>query len=216
MHSIIITSACKYEAIGIKKSLFKFTTDIVKNPHCWIYRKSNHIIHHLITGVGTERSQSALIDLFGRVKPNLILNLGTAGSLQDSLRAGCLFLPEEIVDPAYNELLTDSHYQRCIREIAQRPGFDWQSGRLFTSFTSIGSPRVRAGIRAHYKCTAVDMEAYPQAKIARDNNVPFLCLKVISDQAGPFSLLSYFYNLRKVNALLYKICDAFLKTLNNE
>ncbi len=138
-------------------------------------------MNKITTGIGKVNAAISLTKAIIRSQPKLIVNLGTAGSSR--------FGKGEIV---------------CCNRFVQRDmdvtglGFELYQ----TPFSNV--PRVLDyGIRLRdltegtcgsgdsfvmnhrdHLYDVIDMEAYPLALIAMTENIPFLCLKYISDDAG--------------------------------
>lgn len=138
----------------------------------------NHSV--LITGIGKVNAAFHLTKHISQNKPSIIVNLGSAGSKR--------FARGEVV---------------CCTSFIQRDmdvrGLGFQ---LYETPLSGQEPLLRYGIRleglreaicgtgdsfemahANDDYDVVDMEAYPLAFIAMKEQIPFLCLKYISDGA---------------------------------
>jgi adenosylhomocysteine nucleosidase len=163
-------------------------------------------MNKITTGIGKVNAAVALTKAILLHKPKLIVNLGTAGSSR--------FGKGEVV---------------CCNRFVQRDmdvrglGFDLYQ----TPFSTI--PRVldygvhlrdlnegTCGSGDSFEMNhrddiydVVDMEAYPLALIAMTENIPFLCLKYISDDAGSeaaedWSTQVHMASLAFKDALFYK------------
>ena len=157
----------------------------------------------LITGIGKVSATYALAKQIAKEKPKLIINLGSAGSN--------VFARGEVV---------------CCTQFIQRDmdvrGLGFQ---LYETPLSGVDPLLQYGLQIeglpHAVCgtgdnfemshtatdyNVVDMEAYPLALIAMQENIPFLCLKYISDGANGDAADDW-------NELVHKAAVAFRKLL---
>jgi adenosylhomocysteine nucleosidase len=130
----------------------------------------------LITGPGKVRSAVALGGLLARVRPAVVINLGTAGGLRHGL-AGIheigTVLQHDFDDAGLFEL-TGVHFGAPL---ALGPGLVLATGDRFVS----GGP-VREALAQ--RADLVDMEGYAVAAACRDVDVPVRLVKLVSDDAG--------------------------------
>ncbi|MCU1719013.1 nucleosidase [Pseudomonas sp. 5P_3.1_Bac2] len=135
----------------------------------------------LFTGIGKVNAAIALVRALQTRKPKLIVNLGSAGSPRyhkGELVCCTRFLQRDMdVTPLgfarYQTPLTDVPV--VLEQGLSLPGLPLGTCGTGDSFeTNHGD--------APYD--VVDMESYVLALIARDEGIPFLCLKYISDDAG--------------------------------
>ena len=61
-----------------------------------LYRGAAHDMEVQLagTGIGPRKSKKAAASILDKLKPDCILNLGSAGSLHDSLEPGTIFIPQ--------------------------------------------------------------------------------------------------------------------------
>lgn len=159
---------------AIDRTLFVFALDSEAGK---VFNDKNK----LVTGIGKVNAAMELTQEIHRSRPELIVNLGSAGSRS--------FQKGEVV---------------CCTKFIQRDmdvrglGF----GKYETPLSGIppvleyglikeGLPQGICGTGDSFEMNhtetdynIVDMEAYPLALIAMKKNIPFLCLKYISDDAG--------------------------------
>lgn len=202
MKTTLITAAFKQEVRGIRESLHFLPAET--NPNLFECIDSNRKIFLLLTGMGPEKSRAALEENISRLNPDLIINLGTAGSLVDSIKPLSVFVPSAFIEKDSNALCIAPEILEYLQSISLSSGLRSLSGTLFTSVFSVSSKNTRAEIARDFSAQAVDMEAYPQALIAGNNHIPFGSLKIISDNAKFPAVLFYIMNLHKINRLL---CD---------
>jgi adenosylhomocysteine nucleosidase len=132
----------------------------------------------LETGVGAASMAKALSWCLSRPRycgfpycPAFVLLVGFSGALQPDQRVGDLIEATEVVDSEGN----------CWPTIGLKSFADISAGRLLTMPELIGDPREKQRLGREYQAVAVDMESAVAARLCFQNNVPFACLRVISD-----------------------------------
>lgn len=134
----------------------------------------------LETGVGASAMETALRwclsgPRFGNVpyRPGLLICAGFSGALQPELHVGDLVLATEVVD-------LQGHRWPALRPAALAE-HDIPSGRLLTVPDLVGCPQEKQRLGRQYEAIAVDMESAVAARLCHQHNVPFACLRVLSD-----------------------------------
>jgi phosphorylase superfamily protein len=134
----------------------------------------------LETGVGAAAMETALRwclsgPRFGGMpyRPRLLVSVGFSGSLQPEQRVGDLVLATEVVDPQGHCWPALRHAAWANRDIA--------AGRLLTMPELVSDPREKQRLGRQYDALAVDMESAVAARLFHQHSIPFICLRVISD-----------------------------------
>ncbi len=134
----------------------------------------------LETGVGAEAMETALCWCLSEprfcgmpYRPRLLVSVGFSGALQPEQRVGDLLLATEVVDP-------QGHHWPTVRP-AVWANPDITLGRLLTVPQLVSDPREKQLLGRRYDALAVDMESAVAARRCYQHNIPFACLRVISD-----------------------------------
>ncbi|HZV04061.1 MAG TPA: hypothetical protein VE999_03135 [Gemmataceae bacterium] len=134
----------------------------------------------LETGVGADAMEAALRwclsgPCCGDVpyRPRFVLSVGFSGALQPEQRVGDLVLASEVVDTEGNTWPTF-----CPEALADR---NLPAGRVLTMPELVGDPHEKQRLGKQYQAVAVDMESAVAARLCAQHQVPFACLRVISD-----------------------------------
>jgi adenosylhomocysteine nucleosidase len=134
----------------------------------------------LETGVGADAMETALRwclsgPRFGDVpyRPRFVLSVGFSGALQPEQRVGDLVSAREVVDTEGNTWPTF-----CPKALADR---NVPVGRVLTMPELVGDPHEKERLGRQYQAVAVDMESAIAARLCAEHQVPFACLRVISD-----------------------------------
>ena len=138
------------------------------------------------TGVGKINAAATTEQIIRNHKPDLIINYGTAGSLDTDLKG--LVKVTGFVD----------------RDMDARP-LKFKLGQTpYEKDIMLGTPEVVCGTgdtfateKPKINCDVVDMEAYAIAKICKKHKVEFLCYKYISDSADESASDDWLKNVAK-------------------
>jgi adenosylhomocysteine nucleosidase len=108
-----------------------------------------------------------------------IVSFGIAGGLSPGLKSGACIIATEVIrgeerlgtDKAWREAMKALLPHAILAPIAGAEGI-------------IATPEAKAALHLHSRAAAVDMESHVAAIFARERNIPFAALRVISDPAG--------------------------------
>lgn len=135
----------------------------------------------LVTGIGKVNAAMELTKEIHRRKPKFIVNLGSAGSK-------CFSKGEVVCCTKFIQRDMDvrglgfSLYETPLSGIPPILEYGLKKTDLPEGICGSGDSFEMNHAETDYN--VVDMEAYPLALIAMKENIPFLCLKYISDDAG--------------------------------
>ncbi len=167
MKTILITYAVKEEFIPLSLNSFNVIS--------------------ICTGVGKTNSTFRLTQKIIEEKPDFVLNIGTAGTVSHSL--GDIFVATHFIDrdyemiklPGINFKIEDNQLTKDSSKLNK-----WLSTYHKLGICSTGDTFVTqvSSISGDF----VDMEAYAQAFVCRELNIPFLSVKYITDIIGQNSV----------------------------
>lgn len=134
----------------------------------------------LITGIGKVNAAYELTKAIQSQKPSLIVNLGSAGSnyFQKGEVICCTKFVQRDMDVRG---LGYEQYETPLSDLPTILEYGLKMESLHTSICGTGDSFEMNHSASIYE--VVDMEAYALALIAMKENIPFLCLKYISDGA---------------------------------
>jgi adenosylhomocysteine nucleosidase len=170
MNTIYVTYAVKEEFIPLQL------------PDCYIT--------YIRTGIGKTKSASILTKYICHHKPDLVLNIGTAGTIKHSV--GDIFVANRFIDRDFEATkLPEAEFEiDGIELLNNHLGLkNWVSKQEKTGICSTGDTFITeiAGFRADF----VDMEAYAQAYVCKEFGVPFLSVKYVTDIIGKNSVAEW-------------------------
>ncbi|ROH99770.1 5'-methylthioadenosine/S-adenosylhomocysteine nucleosidase family protein [Chryseobacterium daecheongense] len=135
----------------------------------------------LITGIGKVNAAIELTKEIHTRKPKLIVNLGSAGSKNFS--KGEVVCCTKFIQRDMDVRGLGFHlYETPLSGIPPILEYGLKMNNLKEGICGSGDSFEMNHAETDYNI--VDMEAYPLALIAKKENIPFLCLKYISDDAG--------------------------------
>jgi adenosylhomocysteine nucleosidase len=138
-----------------------------------------------ISGIGdaaASAAASALVD----AGVSALMAFGTAGGLDPLLMAGSLLLPAEIIVPEgsrWVRMATASAWRERLhaRWSAERAV---TGGSILTSAQPVATIADKAALFRDTGAVAVDMESAAVARVAAEQRMPFVCVRVVVDTAG--------------------------------
>ncbi len=157
----------------------------------------------LITGIGKVSAAYVLTKYLTQHKPAMIINLGSAGS--NTFSKGDVVCCTQFIQRDMDVRgLGFQLYETPLSGIEPVLKYGLQIDDLPQGICGTGDSFEMNHAVTDY--TVVDMEAYPLALIAQKENIPFLCLKYISDGANGDAADDW-------NELVHKAAVAFRKLL---
>ena len=161
--------------------------------------------YYIRTGIGKVKAAFHLAEAIHQVQPDLVLNLGTAGTVKHQV--GDIFVCRKFVDRDMQKM-TDFGLESEIdlSALLKEKGFceHWAEEGVCNTGDSFLTELT------HVTGDVVDMEAYAQAFVCRAKEIPFISVKYVSDIIGQNSVkhwedklaearqgLSHYFNVLK-------------------
>lgn len=139
--------------------------------------------YYIRTGIGKVKSVFHLTEAINQVQPDLVLNLGTVGTVNHEV--GTILVCREFVDRDMQKL-TDLGMEWEIKstELLEDKGYcmHWTETGVCNTGDSFLTELT------HVTGDVVDMEAYAQAFVCRAKEVPFISVKYVTDVIGQNSV----------------------------
>lgn len=112
-----------------------------------------------------------------------LLSFGVAGALSPNLCVGDTVVSEGVVDSAGVRFPVAQNWRTRVIEGLPRANQQIKSGWIFGSDEIVSRADGKARLYASTQALCVDMETHRMARIAEANRIPFLAIRVISDDA---------------------------------
>lgn len=161
---------------------------------------------HLYTGVGKVQAAYALTRRLIETRPSLVVNLGTAGSAR--MKTGAVVHCRKFVQ-------RDMDASALGLAVGVTP-FSDNPAVLSYGLAVDGLPEAVCGTGDNFathqesEYDIVDMEAYALAYVAMREQIPFACLKYVSDGADPNSAAAWAQALRVAASALAQALSKLL------
>ena len=166
-----------------------FVTYAVQGEYIPLQSPGANIIY-IQTGIGKTKSAMLLTKNICERKPDLVLNIGTAGTVQHNV--GDIFVVNHFVDRDFEaEDLSNVALEIDGVELLNNHAalISWLSQQTNVGTCSTGDTFVTK--ISDFQADVVDMEAYAQAFVCKEFGVPFLSVKFVSDVIGKNSVAEW-------------------------
>jgi adenosylhomocysteine nucleosidase len=165
---ICFAFAVPHEAQGVLDRLTGKDSFQLLNLHCTTGRMGKREVLVAVLGMGLENARESMRTLLQYFRPKCIILSGYGGALVPQLKRGQVVLSKNYTSP---EFLT------FVRLLS---GFDF--GMFCSVDRVVATPEDRKQIHGITDSQVVDMETAAAVEVAREAKVPFLAIRVISDE----------------------------------
>jgi nucleoside phosphorylase len=199
-------AAALEEELDIARTLCPDSTRVSADKiKIWQGVRNDRPLYFLKAGVGPRKSAAVLEEALKLVHPSRILLIGYAGALDPELKLGALIAIRkayafslESVNPSWERIQIDGEFELTgweeLLHSAQAAGIDARAGETLTSSYVLGDPVHKRLLHDKFHAGIVDMETAALARIARSGDVPFSCIRVVSDEARDEFLAPFSYD----------------------
>jgi len=179
---MLIVAALKDE---VKTFLAKMLVDVklhIKPATLYQGEFEKKPVNLLITGIGKERAEKGLLEVFNYIKPQFILHVGYSGGASPVVSVGTLIVANRVIALRKGTSFKPSEdlFEKA-KKVCQDHQVKFQSGGIATVDRIISSPHEKADIGVTCSSLALDMESVWIAKIATEKKIPWLVAKAILD-----------------------------------
>lgn len=141
-------------------------------------------VEYLRTGIGKVKAAMRLMDVICRQCPDLVVNIGTAGSVKH--RVGDIFVCRQFIDRDFMKIqLAGLNYEMDSSASLVDKGLCL--GWIPRGVCSTGDSFLTE-VSDAAEGDVFDMEAYAQALVCKEKNVPFIAVKYVTDRIGENSV----------------------------
>ncbi|MBI2913452.1 MAG: hypothetical protein HYY03_05985 [Chloroflexi bacterium] len=142
------------------------------------------------TGMG-RRAQQCVAAVLPQLSPSAVLSVGTAGGLHAERRAGDIILCQR-VDHAEargsaleaRPATSDPALIEAAEQVAEALGLPARRGSCVTVDSVAWTPQEKNDLHGWMEHDVVEMESFWVGRAAAQRKIPFLAVRVVSDQAG--------------------------------
>lgn len=178
------------------------------------------------SGIGKVNAAISTTLLIEKFNPNLIINTGSAGALDESLSVGDMLISNDVV---YHDVDATAFGYK-LGQIPQMPlefksdqellksveteNYNAKIGQIVSGDSFIGSVEQRLTIKRQFpEAMAVEMEATAIAQTCYQFNVPFIVTRAVSDLANGKADISFEEFLGEAAKSSSSIVEALIKVL---
>ncbi|MCD8164967.1 MAG: nucleosidase, partial [Bacteroides sp.] len=138
----------------------------------------------VMTGVGKANAAMKLTRAICEERPDLVINMGTAGTLDHEV--GDLFVCRHFVDRDYESVRLPGLSYEIVFSGEIMPGEDWKEPAVRSGICNTGDNFVT--YTEGFVGDVVDMEAFALAVVCREFNIPLVAVKYVTDLIGQNSV----------------------------
>ena len=113
-----------------------------------------------------------------------LLSFGIAGALDPDIQVGDTVVSAGVVNAQGDVLRADEIWLQRVMGLLDQEISPVHKGLIYGSDTAIATPQLKSDIYAKSKALCVDMETHRMAVVAQEASIPFLAVRVISDDAS--------------------------------
>lgn len=207
-----IIGATKEETTAFLKMIEKPTKHIIATITFVTGLISKKQVIIATSGVGKVNAAMCAQLLISDFHCSYILNIGSAGAINDTLVAGDVVLAIDTVEHDFDA--TSFGYNpgqipqmdtfafksdATLLELAQKiAGPCAMLGRIVSGDVFVTSPKRRVELVKLFDAVATDMESAAVGHVCYRNNVPFLAIRAISDSANENASVHFTKNIAKI------------------
>ena len=159
------------------------------------------------TGIGKVNAVLAVYELVVRYKPDLILNIGTAGSIKHEIGSVLVCGRFKDRDMEKCKELGVEYYHDFTEELAKNPLISsWDFQHLCNTGDSFITEKI------HDDADVYDMENFAVATLCKQKQIPLVSVKYITDKIGENSIQDWENKLSSAKVIL----KDFLRKMNNK
>lgn len=195
---ILIVAAIKAELLPLVEHLKVDQKEMIGQGTLYFSDKT----HLLRTGVGMQKAEEALSAYLEKYQPEKIINVGTAGSLNSDFSVGLITEPVRIRNEREEEINPIPLFQNQSL---------FKKSILLTVNDAVQNQKQKKKLFNQFSADIVDMEAFALAKLSRQHNIDFHCIKIISDHADEHTIDDFKNNYK---IIIEKISGHLINYLN--
>lgn len=180
-----------------------------------------------ISGIGKVNAAMCAQQLISTFHCTHILNIGSAGALDDSLAAGDVVLATDTLEhdfdatgfgyePGHIPQMDTSVFKsdtNLLEQAQHITGFHPVLGRIVSGDVFVASRTNRATLVELYHAIATDMESAAVGHVCHSNSVPFLAIRAISDNASEDANVHFTKNIATIAVSPCDIAAELIKLL---
>lgn len=227
-----IIGAIEQEIKKIKEIINDLTLKKTGNIKIYIGKFKNMEIFLIQSGIGKVSASMSTMILINLFQPDFIINSGSAGSLNSSLKIGDIIIPKKICYhdvnltnfgysrgqvPQYPKTFkTNKNLHEIVKEIAIKFKFKFLTGLLITGDSFIRGNNFIKKIKYQFSsAVGVEMESTAIGQVCHQFNIPFIVIKSISDLSDNDATSNFEKNISIASSESSKLVKLLLKKISS-
>lgn len=219
-----LISAMPSETVDVRAALGECTTKKIGKNEFFIYNAFGKTIVNVCCGIGKVNAAIAAQMLLSEFHCDVLLNAGIAGGMDSSVKICDIVVASEVLHHDMEARLLNNYPPYCSAypcdaELVQKAesactekGISYHVGRVVSGEQFISDSAVKNKIAENFHPLSVEMECAAIGHCAYVNEVPFLAVKCISDNADDEGEMS-FEEFEKIAAA--KVAEVILSVMEN-
>lgn len=172
------------------------------------------------TGIGMANARGSLAHVLESKQapwsgnsPDVLVNFGTAGAIHPDRKIGEVVIGTHSISDEYGEAICDlrSPWSALFVEHLQTLKTHHTSGTIFSTEKAVTSLEDRHTVYERTNAQVVDMECAGLAEVAEEQNLPFLSVKYVSDNADEFAINDFLVNVEEGIRVLTRMIYEFIE-----
>ena len=144
---------------------------------CCVFITDTIVLASSGAGANNARTASELLIAQGATR---LISWGCAAALSETLKPGDLVLADTLIDAELTQLNIHPEWLRFTKNLLSTH-LKVHAGSLAESNSIIATGKDKKHLHTQTGAVALDMESIAIAKVARQNNLPFLAIRAIAD-----------------------------------
>ncbi len=177
------------------------------------------------TGIGMANARQSLVHAlesdqapWSGKSPDVLVNFGTSGAIHPDRKIGDVVIGTHAVSDENGEAICDlrSPWSALFLEYLQTVKAPHTSGTIFSTEKAVTSLDDRHTIYQRTNAQVVDMECAGLAEVAKEQGLPLLSVKYVSDNADEFAIKDFLVNVEVAIRVLTQSIYEFIEFLQTE
>jgi nucleoside phosphorylase len=179
---VLFLAAMDIEASALRRLWKAQPGPGVEGARCWSGRTLDGVPFVLaVSGIGQRRAFAASSKLIDRFQPQAVISFGVAGALAPGWQLLELALCTEVRNAQGERILGSAELVGAGTKALSESGYAWRPAVSVTVDYIAETPDAKLQLYRESSADIVEMESFAIGKAAAHANIPFLCLRSVSD-----------------------------------
>ena len=164
-----------------------------------VYKYGDIVVKVASVGIGKVNSAYSVTKMLMLEDDfDFVINMGLAGGMLGNQKMGDILIGEEYVQadfdltafgramgevPGSEKCVSDDPFVCLLKKVIKEKGYSYEKGLMASGDVFLADKDRKKAIENEFNPISFDMESAPIAEICGKMEVPFVCLRVVSDNA---------------------------------